>query len=71
VKLDIEGGEEALLTGDRSWLRRVRCLMAEFHPDVVDYPALVKLVESEGFRYIPAGSVFPMSADTFVRNPEA
>jgi FkbM family methyltransferase len=69
LKMDIEGGEEDLLDGDRAWLRRVGCIMAEFHPKVVDYPRLVQLLQDEGFRYIPAGSVYAYSADTFVRPP--
>jgi FkbM family methyltransferase len=71
LKLDIEGGEEALLDGDRDWLRRVRVLIAEFHPELVDYPRLVQLVRDEGFEYIPAGSVYPHSADTFYRAGDA
>ena len=67
VKVDVEGAEAELFSGDLDWLRRVRCLMVEFHPDRVDYPGLVQTLESAGFDYIPAGSVHPCSADTFVR----
>jgi FkbM family methyltransferase len=70
VKLDIEGGEQALLDGDRSWLRRVRALMVEFHPEVVEMDRLIELVKAEGFRFIPAGSILPGSADTFIRLEE-
>jgi FkbM family methyltransferase len=31
LKVDIEGGEEHLFTGDASWLDRVGCLAVEFH----------------------------------------
>jgi FkbM family methyltransferase len=67
LKLDIEGGEEELLRGDRAWLERVRCIMAEFHPPQVDYAGLVQILRDEGFTYIPAGSVYASSADTFLR----
>jgi hypothetical protein len=43
--------------------------MVEFHPDRVDYPGLVALLRAEGYQYVPAGSVLPKSADTFVRAP--
>jgi FkbM family methyltransferase len=66
VKLDIEGAEEDLLK-DGGWLQRVRVLVAEFHPDRVDYPGLVRLVCEKGFEYVPAGSVYRHSADTFYR----
>ncbi|HKN94506.1 MAG TPA: FkbM family methyltransferase [Thermoleophilaceae bacterium] len=71
LKLDIEGGEAALLEGDRGWLARVRVLIAEFHPEQVDYPRLVQLLRDEGFEYVPAGSVHPNSADTFYRAGDA
>ncbi len=37
LKMDIEGGEQALLTGDTAWLSSVNAIVAEFHPSVVDY----------------------------------
>jgi FkbM family methyltransferase len=68
LKLDIEGGEAALLEGGRGWLADIRALMVEFHPDRVDYPGLVALLQEAGYRYLPAGSVHPKSADTFLRD---
>lgn len=69
LKLDIEGGEEALLLdGDTSWLSNVRSIIAEFHPDVVDYQRLITHLVEEGFRYVPAGSAWPGSMDAFVRD---
>jgi FkbM family methyltransferase len=67
LKLDIEGGEQSLLDGDRSWLRRVRALMVEFHPELVDVKRLTGVIRDEGFRFIPAGSTNAHSADTFIR----
>ena len=57
VKMDIEGGEGPLLQDDNvKWLGRVRSIIAEFHPTLIDYPAVIKSVERQGFRYFPAHS---------------
>lgn len=50
LKVDIEGGEEDLLTGDLSWLSRVKTIIAEFHPKLVDYPALAQTLQCAGFK---------------------
>ncbi len=71
LKLDIEGGEQDLLTENLGWLGRVRSLIVEFHPDRVDYPGLIAQVERAGFRYIPKESVFPDNMDAFLRDDEA
>mgnify|MGYP000190292848 CR=1 FL=1 len=68
LKMDIEGGEQDLLTGDVSWLSSVRNIIAEFHPNVVDYDSLRKIIIDAGFTYLPPNSVFPGSMDSFVRN---
>jgi FkbM family methyltransferase len=67
LKLDIEGGEQALLEGDSDWLEQVRSMIVEFHPKLVDYVGLVHTLEREGFRYIAAGSVHSGSMDGFIR----
>jgi hypothetical protein len=68
LKLDIEGGEQALLTGgDLAWLERVDAIIAEFHPEVVDYPGLVHVLVGLGFDYVPAGSAWAGSVDAFIR----
>lgn len=67
VKMDIEGGEGALLDGDTSWLDRVGSLIVEFHPTLVDYPKLVSQLEVAGFQYVPANSAWPGSMDSFFR----
>lgn len=67
VKMDIEGGEGPLLRENLGWLGRVRSLIAEFHPELIDYPAAIKSIESQGFRYFPANSVRPDSMDAFLR----
>jgi FkbM family methyltransferase len=66
VKVDIEGAESELLS-DPSWLDYVQAVIVEFHPDVVDYPALAQLIESRGFRFFPVGSVHEHTTDAFLR----
>jgi FkbM family methyltransferase len=70
VKMDIEGAEQELLTGDLRWLERVKSLIIEFHPTLVDYPGLVNRLRERGFDYIPAGTAHADSMDFFVR-PDA
>jgi FkbM family methyltransferase len=52
MKVDIEGGEQALLTGDVSWLARVKALLIEFHPSLVEYARLVGIIEQSGLRRV-------------------
>lgn len=67
LKLDIEGGEQALLDGDLAWLSQVNAIVAEFHPEVVDYAALVQRLVDNGFVYVPAGTAWPNQMDAFMR----
>ena len=69
IKMDIEGGEGPLLQDDDvKWLSRVRSIIAEFHPTLIDYPAVIKSVERQGFRYFPAHSDGDFdSMDAFMR----
>lgn len=55
VELDIEGGEEALLEGDLAGLERVRAVIAEFNPTLMDYPWVIRRLQGAGFRYIATG----------------
>lgn len=69
LKLDIEGGEQALLTsGDLGWIDRVDAIIAEFHPEVVDYVGLVNGLAAKGFTYVAAGAAWPGSMDAFYRS---
>ena len=69
VKLDIEGGEQALLTAsDLSWLRRVRSIIVEFHPKLVEYGRLTRILQDRGFKYHPAGTCHAGSMDFFMRS---
>jgi FkbM family methyltransferase len=67
IKMDIEGGEQALLTGPQEWLYRTRAIIAEFHPRTVDYTALTRLLERLGFKYVRANTAFPNNMDSFYR----
>jgi FkbM family methyltransferase len=68
VKMDIEGGEGPLLGENLAWLGRVRSIIAEFHPTVIDYPAVIKTIEGQGFRYFPPHSAPDFeSMDAFIR----
>jgi FkbM family methyltransferase len=67
LKVDIEGAEQALFESDDGWLERVGAMIVEFHPELVDYEALVRHVESRGFAYVPSDSAWPGSMDAFVR----
>lgn len=65
-KLDIEGGEQALLLeGDATWLRSVRGVLAELHHGLIDGPKVVAAVEAQGLRFHPAG-VDGLKTDYFV-----
>jgi len=64
VKVDIEGGEQALFLGPAEWLARTQAMIVEFHPGLVDYPMLTKTVASRGLEYIPASD---HNMDIFVR----
>lgn len=66
VKVDVEGAEQELFTERTGWLAQVQAMIVEFHPELVDYPGLVRGVEGAGFRYVQAGSAFPDSMDAFV-----
>lgn len=67
VKMDIEGGEESLLAANTDWLSRVHAIIAEFHPDVIDYAACVERLKALGFAYHPPGSLGKDSMDFFIR----
>jgi FkbM family methyltransferase len=70
VKLDIEGGEQPLLCGDLAWLRRVRALIVEFHPRLVDCAGLAELVRGAGFRQMAMGTQVE-TTDFFIREQES
>lgn len=52
MKVDIEGGEQELLTGETSWLARVQALLIEFHPSLINYAQLVGIIEASGLKRV-------------------
>jgi FkbM family methyltransferase len=68
LKMDIEGAEQALLSGEARWLEHVGCIVAEFHPTLVDYPGLIRRLQREGFQYLKAGGLHRDWMDVFVRD---
>lgn len=69
VKMDIEGGEGPLVAENVGWLRRVKAIIAELHPDLIDYQGVIRSIEQQGFRYLPAHAEAAFVAmDSFVRN---
>lgn len=67
LKIDIEGGEQALLTQENEWLGAVRTIVAEFHPDRVDYPGLVSLITAKGFARTTPDSFTADATEMFTR----
>jgi FkbM family methyltransferase len=67
MKIDIEGAEQDLFLRQAQWLRKVRGIIIEFHPNSVDYPLLTRTVESYGLKYLPANTVFKNNMDSFCR----
>jgi FkbM family methyltransferase len=51
LKIDIEGSELDLFTGDISWLHRIEEIIIEFHPTLVPYERLVRILIESGFSY--------------------
>jgi FkbM family methyltransferase len=66
LKMDIEGGEGPLLAGPTPWLSQVHGIIAEFHPDRIDYPLCVSQIERAGLRWVPPGSIYRKTTDCFV-----
>ena len=71
LKVDIEGGEGALFEGDLGWLDRVDGILIELHDDVTDTARVARAIEARGFRFIPAGSVYPKANSAFERIRDA
>ncbi len=67
VKLDVEGAEQEILTGDVGWLGRVESLIVEFHPPRVDVPRLIATLRDEGFRHLPAGGPEGCAMHVFIK----
>lgn len=57
LKLDIEGGERAVLPLMKTWGPRVRTVVAELH-DGLDYEWFAAIAEDAGFQPFPPGKLF-------------
>jgi len=67
VKMDIEGGEEALLGHDTTWLEGVRALMVEWHDDRADSRPLIQKVIAAGFEHRPLNESRQDNLSLFVK----
>ncbi len=68
LKVDIEGGESDLFSGDLGWLSNVDAIIAELHPDLVDVVPIRVAICAQGFTHISSDSVFPGNMEAFVNN---
>jgi FkbM family methyltransferase len=68
IKIDIEGGEQELFVGPTGWLDHTKAIIIEFHPTLVDYSRLTRLLEDRGFDYIRANTAFSNNMDCFWRS---
>lgn len=67
VKLDIEGGEEALFSENLGWLQRVDAIIAELHPGIADCDKVVAALKGAGFAFLQTGQAFDGSPSSFIR----
>lgn len=67
VKMDIEGGEAALLVHDTGWLAGVRALMVEWHDERADSRPLIQNVISAGFEHRRINEVRQDNLSLFLR----
>jgi FkbM family methyltransferase len=67
LKLDIEGGERAVLPRMKDWGPRVRTVVAELH-DGLDYPWFAAIAEDAGFVPFPPGELFRLHPSAIRRD---
>jgi len=67
VKVDIEGGEEALFDGPAAWLERTKAIIMELHPEFVDCGRITDFIQSRGFHFIPAHTQIPDNLPCFTK----
>ena len=67
AKIDIEGGEAALLKDQTEWLDRTGAIIIELHPQHVDCDEMARAITAHHFKHIPSNSVFAGNMDSFVR----
>jgi hypothetical protein len=57
MKLRIEGEEAELFSGNLSWMNRIKAMIIEFHPGLVDAH---QIIENQSFQYTPTIPEFGM-----------
>lgn len=67
LKVDIEGGEAELFSGNLEWLDGVQNIIVEFHPNIIDVGPITEAICSRGFKHILPGTVFEHNMEAFVR----
>jgi FkbM family methyltransferase len=53
LKMDIEGGEDAVFRGDLSWLNRIHCFQGELHLGHADTDGISALLDRSGLPFRP------------------
>jgi FkbM family methyltransferase len=71
LKVDIEGAEYDLFAHCSAWILKVKLIIVEIHPTLVDYNGVIKSITKHGFHYVKASSLFQDSMDMFVRDDVA
>lgn len=51
MKMDIEGAEAEVIAGEPGWLRQVRVLITELHPQFADTDRILETLKHAGFEY--------------------
>ncbi len=67
LKVDIEGAEGRLFSKCSSWIRKVRLIIMEIHPEFVDSDELIRTILNNGFRYHPEFSAY---SSVFIREDQ-
>ncbi len=56
VKLDIEGGEEFLVSANCEWMELVDFVITELHPEVIDLENVIRAFKRHGLSYRPGNA---------------
>lgn len=70
LKVDIEGAEQELFAACDAWIAKVRLIIIEVHPGIVDYQRVIRSITTHGFEYFPPGTFAP-DYDVFLRGDVA
>lgn len=70
LKMDIEGGEEALISGDLQWLDQIKFIITELHPPQVDCERIITEIVGRGMKHHSSDSLFRGSMTCFERLPD-